>query len=167
MVGQINGLRSQPASEPRRSRLHLCSLSSLSRGSVSGDLSQAAPRVARATALLRLVAIGVFHTFSTNGRGHTPGSPAPKCSSPGHSDWTDSVRGHAHEAHGRHFAFSARVAFCGASLDGFLSLFLCPTVSTQVRLGKPLPLSSKLKFSLPSFSPQWVGNASSMLFCGM
>ena len=74
-AGRITGLRRQPASDSWRSRLHLGTWAALR--PVSGDLSQAAPRVAKATALLRPTAIGTSPSisFSTNGRRQTPESP--------------------------------------------------------------------------------------------
>lgn len=97
-------------------------------------------------------------------RPKSEGKLGEKRSVPGHSDWTGPTAGHAHEAHGRHFAFSAEVVPSSASLDGPLSLFFCMAVTTEVSVRKPVPLSCRLKFSLPIFSPHSVGNTSFTLF---
>lgn len=154
-AGRITRFRSHTAFDPWRSQPHL---GSLTRGSVFGDRSQAAPRVAKVTVLLRLAEIGLSHTqyyIFDQWKGANSGKSRPKVGgelgqyyAPERSDWTSPARGHAHEAPGRHLASSARVVLILSLFRGQLTLLFCPTVSALVSSGKPLPLSSRLKFLL-------------------
>ena len=131
----------------------------LSRGSVSRDLSQTAPRVAKATVLLRLTEIGLSHTqysIFDQWKGANSRKPRPKIE----GELGESVPP-LNTPIGRAQLEATPTKLTGAILhplpefpsssacsEGQLNRLFCPMVSAQVSSGRPLPLSSRLKFSL-------------------